>query len=129
LRDVEVPQKCHIRWGFPAAAGQLPALLFNLDIFLKADESPDAGDSSNTESSGSDGKRDSDNEQDDRKILNNLGYTRPDPEDNVRSFQRDYGDLATPPLDLTGILDAATTQLLRRVYRESADDLRNTPAE
>lgn len=130
LRDVEVPAKCHLRWGFPAAAGKLPDLLFNLDLFLKADQSANGDDTSNVdESSVDDGKRQSDNQQDDRKMLNNLGYTRPDPDDNVRSFQRDYGDLATPPLGLTGTLDAATTQLLRRVYKDSADDLRNTPAE
>jgi outer membrane protein OmpA-like peptidoglycan-associated protein len=130
LRDVQVPEKCQIRWGFPAAAGQQPDFLFNLEVFLNADQSPNGDDSSNVEeSSAGNGKSKSDNEQDDRKMLNNLGYNRPDPEDNVRSFQRDYGDLATPPLELTGILDAATTQLLRRVYKESADDLRDTPAQ
>ena len=38
LRDVEVPDTCKIRWGFPPDEGQEAELMFTLDLFFKADE-------------------------------------------------------------------------------------------
>jgi hypothetical protein len=110
LRDVEVPAACKIRWGFPPDEGQEPELLYSLDLFLKADE-----------------PLESDRAEESKRKLNNLGYNRPDLAENVRSFQRDYGHLTSPPLDITGDIDDRTTKVLSEVYRQSADDLRNTP--
>lgn len=110
LRDVEVPATCHIGWGFPPDEGQKPELIFSLDLFLKAGE-----------------PLESDRSGESRRKLNNLGYNRPDPAENVRSFQREYGHLTSPPLDITGNIDNPTLNLIREVYEQSADDLRNTP--
>jgi hypothetical protein len=107
---VEVPATCEIRWGFPPDAGQDPELIFRLDLFLKADE-----------------PLESDRAEDSKRKLNNLGYIVPDPAENIRSFQRDYGHLTNPPLDITGDIDDRTMKVLREVYQQSADDLRNTP--
>jgi hypothetical protein len=110
LRDVEVPATCTVRWGFPPDQGREPELIFTLDLFLNADEPAD-----------------SDRAGESAKRLNNLGYTEPDFPDNVRHFQRDYGHLASPPLTVTGTIDDPTFTLLKDVYEQSADDLRNTP--
>ena len=109
LRDIDVPAACSVRWGFPPEDGQEPELLYNLDVFLKADE-----------------PLNSDPAEEARRKLNNLGYNRPDPADNIRSFQRDYGPLSSPPLDITGALDDLTMKALREVYEQSADDIKNT---
>ena len=110
LRDVEVPATCKIRWGFPPGQGEDPELGFLLNLFLQADQ-----------------PLESDQAEESKRKLNNLGYTRPEPAENIRSFQRDYGHLTSPPLDLTGAIDDRTMKLLREVYDQSADDLRNTP--
>jgi len=109
LRDIDVPAACSVRWGFPPEDGQEPELLYNLDVFLKADE-----------------PLNSDPAEEARRKLNNLGYNRRDPADNTRSFQRDYGPLSSPPLDITGALDDLTMKALREVYEQSADDIKNT---
>jgi hypothetical protein len=110
MRDVEVPATCKIRWGFPPKEGSEPELIFNLDLFLEADE-----------------PLESDRAEEGKRKLNNLGYNRPELAENVRSFQRDYGHLTSPPLDITGDIDDRTMKVLREVYEQSADDLRNTP--
>jgi hypothetical protein len=104
--DVEVPNQCLIEWGYPPDPGTDPQLIFSRQMFLDSDSQ----------------------EQHDEAVqkLHNLGY--PDDDDflsNVSSFQRDYGALASPPLDISGQLDDRTLQLLRDVYRSSDDDLRN----
>jgi hypothetical protein len=108
--DVEVPNRCHIEWGLKPQGGEEPDYVFSLHMFLSHD--------------------DLDKEDEAKQKLHNLGY----PEDNelnanVRSFQEDYGHLATPPLQADGELDDRTMDLIRGVYRDSADDLRNTPPQ
>ncbi|MGZ5150277.1 MAG: OmpA family protein, partial [Burkholderiales bacterium] len=66
LRDVEVPATCKIRWGFPPDKGEEPELIFNLDLFLRADQ-----------------PLESDRAEESKRKLNNLGYTRADPVENV----------------------------------------------
>jgi hypothetical protein len=110
LRDVEVPASCRLEWGYVPAAGKEPELIFNLDLFLKAD---DTLDSSSPEES--------------MKRLNNLGYNRPDRSENIRGFQLEYRTLAQPPLRVTGVLDAATIKVITAVYKQRVDDLRTTP--
>jgi hypothetical protein len=102
-----LPASCSIDWGFPAAAGKEPDLAFSLDLILK---STDAG--ANAEAV---------------RKLKNLGYADQDFAMNTWAFQRDYGQLASPPLSPSGTLDAATSRLLDDVYRTCGDDLRNTP--
>jgi hypothetical protein len=108
VRDVEVPNRGVIRWGLPPQAGEEPDLSFSLDMFMRVAEDED--------------------ETEARQRLHNLGY--PEEEDlslSVAGFQEDYGHLATPPLEVNGVLDEATKKHLRDVYRECAADLRNTP--
>ncbi|MGH8079149.1 MAG: hypothetical protein ACREP7_01150 [Lysobacter sp.] len=121
LRDVEVPATCLIRWALPAseqsdsaqpasaspASAQTPPdYVFGLSMFLSAD--------------------DPDSEVEARKKLNNLGYIDPDPAINTCLFQRDYRQLAKPPLVETGRLDPDTLRVLREVYARCEDDLRRT---
>jgi hypothetical protein len=103
-KDVEVPNQCSIRWGFPPDKDRQPELIFTLKMFLNADEQEKVVEAT--------------------QKLHNLGYPieAKFPE-NVTSFQRDYGDLADPPLQLTGQLDDDTLQLIRDVYRSCRDDL------
>jgi len=64
-----------------------------------------------------------------RQKLHNMAYDQTrDSAENIAAFQRDYGQLATPPLDSSaGELDGRTLELLRAVYDRCAEDLRNTP--
>jgi outer membrane protein OmpA-like peptidoglycan-associated protein len=107
LRDVAVPATCKIRWGFQPEKGQPRELIYNLELFLKADEDAVGAD-------------------DGHRKLNNLGYINPSAAENVRSFQRDYGQLTNPPLPITGTLDDTTKDILTKVYLQRADDLRKT---
>jgi outer membrane protein OmpA-like peptidoglycan-associated protein len=109
LHDVAVPAACHIEWGFPPADSQKIELIFSLDLFLIAD-----------------GVKKLDRTEEGKQKLNNLGYNRPDGADNIRSFQRDYGGLVNPRLVVSGELDDQTMTLLRRVYAQSADELKKT---
>jgi hypothetical protein len=102
--DVEAPNQVVIRWGFPPAAGQSPEMVFEGQMFLDPD--------------------DKDNETEATQKLQNLGYAQELPlPDNVAAFQRDYGQLASPPLITTGDLDDATMSLLRNVWASAEDDL------
>lgn len=104
-KDVEVPNQCSIRWGYPPPPGREPVLIFNLEMFLNSDEQKKK-------------------EEEAAQKLHNLGYPiNVELSANVTSFQRDYGDLATPALQLTGQLDEDTFQLIRDVYRSCKDDL------
>ena len=109
LRDVEVPDTCKLRWGFSPDNDQEIELIYSLDIFLKADEPGELGSADAS-----------------KKMLNNLGYISTDPVENVRWFQRDYRQLASPALEITGVMDERATDVLTKVYRKSADDLKNT---
>ena len=111
LKDVEVPTGCHIRWGFKPQDGQQADLTFSLDIYLDIDKLE-------TEAATRDGEREAD------KKLNNLGYCKLNRSSNIEDFQKDYGHLAN--LKSTGTLDKETLDLLRKVYRERADDLLET---
>jgi outer membrane protein OmpA-like peptidoglycan-associated protein len=107
VQDLEVPNQCLIRWGFPPKQGEKPQLIFFLEMFL----TPENGGA-----------------QDEAKQkLNNLGYlAENDSVTNVSAFQRDYGSLAEPPLVADGVLDDQTMKLLRAVYKQCATDLRTT---
>jgi hypothetical protein len=106
-QDIEVPNDCLIRWGFPPHKGEEPELIFSLEMFLKPE----------TE----------DREQEAAQKLHNLGYPKEDElRANVTAFQRDYGHLADPALEPSGELDDPTLNLIRDVYRSCEDDLRNT---
>ena len=110
VQDLEVPNRCVVRWGFPPSKeGEKPKLVFTLDMFLTHDNLS--------------------NKEEAKQKLHNLGYVNEnDPIDNVAAFQRDYGRLATPPLEVfDGNLDDRTMKLLRAVYDQCAEDLRNTP--
>ena len=81
-------------------------LVFNLDFFIDAEGgSP---------------------EEEAEKKLHNLGYCDEVMTVNISSFQRDYGHLHEPPLTETGEMDDATLEVLREVYRQCADDLKET---
>jgi peptidoglycan hydrolase-like protein with peptidoglycan-binding domain len=110
LRDIEVPARCHVRWGFkPEDVGE-PNLVFDLDMFLTI----------TSES----------REKEATEKLHNLGYADEDElADKVTSFQRDYGHLNDPPLDVDGILSDDTMELIRNVYRSCEDDLRKIRPE
>ncbi len=102
--DVEVPNEVVIKWGFPPDAGKPPVMLFEGEMFL----SPE----------------DADRETEATQKLQNLGYPQESPlDENTAAFQRDYGQLASPPLRETGKLDDATMKLLRDVFVSSEDNL------
>jgi hypothetical protein len=100
LVDVEVPNTCDVKWGFPPHGGEEPVLVFSLRMHLLGGGEADEA----------------------RKKLNNLGYTDDDLATNIRHFQRDYGS-GTPSLAATGALDGDTLDRLRTVYRRCADRL------
>jgi hypothetical protein len=109
VHDVEVPNQCVVRWGFPPSKdGDKPELIFKLDMFLTPDNVS--------------------RKEEAKQKLNNLGYLKDnDLVSNVGAFQRDYGPLAKPPLEAsTGILDDRTLELLREIYKQCATDLRHT---
>jgi outer membrane protein OmpA-like peptidoglycan-associated protein len=109
VQDIEVPNRCVVRWGFPPSkVGEKPELIFTLDMFLSHDNLSNAEEA--------------------KQKLHNLGYVKENRADeNISAFQRDYGHLATPPLEVDGKLGANTIKLLRDVYDQCAQDLRNTP--
>jgi len=108
--DVEVPNRCRIEWGFQPPPGEEPDFVFSLDMFLTHD--------------------DLEREEEAKQKLHNLGYSVDNEfHSNVQAFQQDYGHLASPPLKTDGQLDDETMDLIRGVYRDSADDLRNTPPD
>jgi hypothetical protein len=105
VSDVEVPQRCHIQWGYKPDEGQEPILVFDLDMYLTIDSAS--------------------REQEATEKLHNLGY--PDENElteNITRFQEDYGDLNDPPLTADGVLDDATLKLIRDTYQACEDDLR-----
>ena len=106
LSDVEVPANCVIRWGFPPSDDGEPQLLFDRKIFLvsKEDLNPELA----------------------RQKLNNLGYHEDDDSANVLGFQLDFGHLADPSLEPSGVLDDGTLSLLNEVYQQSKDNLRDS---
>ncbi|MEO8988724.1 MAG: hypothetical protein ABI293_11945 [Rhodanobacter sp.] len=106
LRDVKVPSTCLIRWGPAPTAGTAPEYIYGLNMYLTI--------------------VDVEVEQEARMKLNNLGYGQQHFADNVSSFQGDYATLASPPLDQSGKLDAATLRVLRDVYAQCANDLKKT---
>jgi hypothetical protein len=101
LRDVVVPQECHIEWGRKPEPGEPPKLIFSSDMLLVSR---------------------SNQEEEARRKLNNLGYIDTDFGKNVKAFQLDYG------LDSTGQPNEPTTNLLTNVYRDCNDRLRNPKA-
>ena len=95
-----------IRWGFAPEKDVDPELLFERTVFLipGGEESEDIT----------------------RKRLSNLGYDNADKEQNIIGFQLDYGSLVDPPLPVTGELDDRTSSLVKDVYEQSPDNLRDT---
>ena len=106
LRDVQVPETCVVKWGFRPEKDEQPTLVFSRTLFLVGDDEPKA--------------------QAGRKKLSNLGYESDDEAANIAGFQLDFGHLTTPALQVTEELDARTTALLDRIYRQSVGDLRDT---
>lgn len=109
LRDILTPKSCLIEWGLEPKEGEEPALVFQLDMLIVAQEK--------------------DEEEELNKKLNNLGYIDDAPSVNVEGFQRDYGHLADPPLPVNGEMDERTKKLLRDVYSRCAEDIRNTKVD
>jgi hypothetical protein len=104
LRDIEVPSTCRLKWGYEPKGGESPRLLFSLDLHLNIEEASE--------------------EEEAKKTLNNLGYVKSALAANFEAFQRDYGHRAGP--------GESRMDLLRRIYRSSADDLekaKRRPAE
>lgn len=109
---VEVPNEVVLRWGFPPESGEEPMMVFESEVFLN----PDDGDP--------------DTETEARQKLQNLGYPQDAPlDENTAAFQRDYGELANPPLRETGELDDATMALLRDVFASAEDNLQQDKPE
>lgn len=108
--DLELPNRCIVRWGFPPSTpDEKPNLQFTVEMFLTHDDLGEADEA--------------------RQKLHNIAYDQSrDPEENIAAFQRDYGHLASPPLTRAdGELNGPTLELLRAVYARCAQDLRNTP--
>jgi len=107
--DLELPNRCIVRWGFPPSTpDEKPNLQFTVEMFLTHDDLGEADEA--------------------RQKLHNIAYDQSrDPEENIAAFQRDYGHLASPPLPRAdGELNGPTLELLRAVYARCAQDLRNT---
>lgn len=116
LRDVKVPSNCVIEWGFTPKDGE------DADLeFVSNFQWTGQGTQKQEEAAADAGEQD-----DSAKMLNNLGYASSDAKLNLKNFQRDYGDLASPALQPTGEMDASTKKLLTDVYQACADDLRQT---
>jgi hypothetical protein len=115
LRDVELPNRLVINWGFEPAKGKGPDLVFASDMFVTISDV-------STEQTGADGSF----PEEFKQKLHNLGYPRENPGTaNVKAFQQDFGHLAEPGVQPNGELDDATAKLIRDVFRTCADDLRN----
>jgi outer membrane protein OmpA-like peptidoglycan-associated protein len=100
-RDVPVPNRCTLKWGYPPPPGgeadaTTDDLIFERQMFLDYAETDD-----------------SDPDEASRRRLNNLGYTDPDLDKNVAEFQTDFG------LPNAAWFDQKTFDELRRVH----DDL------
>lgn len=106
LREVEAPANCLIVWGHQPRGGAEPLLVFSLNMFLNAE--------------------DASKEEEARKKLANLGFIDDDLAVNTQDFQREFGHLSDPALAPTGQLDDRTMEVLRDVYKQTADDLRKT---
>jgi hypothetical protein len=113
LRDVEAPVECKIKWGHEPTGQADPILSYEMNVLLPADTQSQAPEQ----------------QEEARKKLNNLGYVEPELAANVETFQLNYGHLADPELEPTGELDDATLGLLRQVYDQAADHLRDTDVE
>ena len=112
VQDIEFPNRCAIKWGFSSSKeGEIAELIFSLDMFLTQDNLS--------------------KEEEAKQKLHNLGYSKEnDQVANVAAFQRDYGHLAKPPLTVfKGSLDdedERTIELIRKVYKQCAINLRNS---
>jgi hypothetical protein len=105
IRGIPDPTKCVIEWGNPPKPGADPVAQFVNMILLDP-----------LEATG----------QEDRRKLNNLGYTSRLHNDNVAAFQQDYRHRG---LTRTGIMDAQTRAVLNGVHDGCPDDLENSTEE
>jgi hypothetical protein len=114
LRDVSLPSRLQVAWGFEPTEGNDPEYVFASDMFLPLDagSAPQSDDSSTVPKIY-------------REKLHNLGYPYDDDAFiNVTYFQRDFGHLASPQLKADGGFTDQTASLIRNVFRGCENQLR-----
>jgi len=105
-QDIEVPNRCILKWGFAPKDKKAPELIFGIEMFLTHDQL--------------------EQEDEAKQKLHNLGYSSEnDFSRNVATFQKDYGKLAEGGLEESGKFGPRTMSLLRNVYLSCEKDLRN----